>query len=122
MYNIRVKSIYLLELILTFLAMGKRMTTGEFRGLIAVAIIMTLGVFAAAWSSGRFSESEPYDYESLGVLPDSDSVATDSVSPVTVGRQGNHRNRGGNGNRDNKATKKKTYTRRSPLDEPVSGE
>lgn len=99
--------------------MGKRMTTGETRGLIAAVTVMAIGVFVAAWSSGRFSKSESDDAVALE-LPSADSLASDSVVTVTIGKRSGERGDGGS-RKSKGATRHKTNWR-SPLDEPVKGE
>lgn len=95
------------------------MTTGEVRGLIAAVIVMAIGVLAVAWNSGRFSESKPADTGAIEVST-SDSLAADSVVTVTIGKRLG--NRGGRRRKVKKASARKTYEQRSPLDEPVNVE
>lgn len=95
------------------------MTTGEIRGLIAAAIVMAIGVLAVAWSSGRFSESEP-DGAGAVEVSTSDSLASDSVERVTIGKRLD--NRDGGRRKVKKKPERKTYKQRCPLDEPVNVE
>lgn len=99
--------------------MGKKMTTGEIRGLTAAAIVMAIGVLAVAWSSGRFSESKSDDAGAIEVST-SDSLVSDSVVTVTIGKRLDKRN--GKRHKVKKRSERKTYVRRSPLDEPVNVE
>ena len=101
--------------------MKDRMTTGETRGLIAAAIVMALGVLVAAWSGGRFSQSDEasggamcIDVESTG-----DSVLNDSIELVTVARREKTDTRK---RKRHTTPHRKIYGQRSPLDEPVGSE
>lgn len=103
--------------------MKNKMTTGETRGLIAAAIVMAFGVLAAAWSSGRFSQSdEAADASCIDVESTTDGVLTDSIELVTVNRREESRSDTGTRKKRHTPHSRKIYGQRSPLDEPVWSE
>lgn len=96
--------------------MGTKMTTGETRGLIAVAIVMAACLILVAWNRGRFASTEPAGAVATGAIVD--SLPADSVAKVTVNEPKGRRRKKGKA----KPSSPKVYKTRSPLDEPVAGE
>ncbi len=95
------------------LAMARRMTTGETRGLIAAIIVMAIVILAVAWSHGRF-ESQTAEQAHRDTVTITVKENKSAKKPKNKKEEKKSRKK-----KVKKAKSPKIYPQRNPLSEPI---
>ena len=95
------------------IAMARKMTTGETRGLIAAIIVMAIVILAVAWSHGRF-EGQTAEQAHRDTV----TITANETKSAKKPKDKKEKRKGRKG-KAKKAKPPKVYPQRDPLSEPI---